>query len=172
MTQVILNGTAPQAGANFNITGTGTAGALKAGHLDVIDGTGALRGGLYPLSSDSMLTVGGASGLGFYADGSWTAPSPAPQMGLDPNGSMHLTHALQPGTISSSGTTVTGAGTQFSTSWVGQYIVWATADGIRDGAVENVYAKITAVSSATDMTVDRELDHTGIGIPNSGMEKF
>jgi Chaperone of endosialidase len=143
----------------------------------LLDGSGSLRGGIYPAAdlsvraeaANSKLVLGATGGVGFFADGSWTAPSPSPQMMLDPIGSLHLDHATLPGTISSSGMTVTGVGTQFDSAWVGKYLVWTTADGSRDGPSQTVIGKITAVAGPTSLTTDRVMNNPsinpGIGMP-------
>ena len=70
------------------------------------------------------------------------------------------------GTVSASGTTVTGSGTSFSTGMVGSIIRIGTADKHPDtlGSM-NPYvdqARITAVASSTSLTVDKALTASGV----------
>lgn len=56
---------------------------------------------------------------------------------------------LETGTISGSGTTVTGTGTSFSTAWIGKYLWFETSV-----AGVGISAFISAVASPTSLTVD------------------
>lgn len=70
------------------------------------------------------------------------------------------------GTVSVSGTSVTGTGTSFSSNMVGSYLRVGTASAFPDtlGSLTpfSAEAKITAVASATSATIDTSLSYSGV----------
>lgn len=70
------------------------------------------------------------------------------------------------GTVSASGTTVTGTGTAFTSAMVGSYIRFGTAASHPDALGSmNPYeaeARVTAVASATSLTIDTSVTFSGV----------